>query len=61
MAVVSVRKHLEVPQALSPLLGALGRRRIAKQEGDVNEADSKNGFCAFDVLAVVNECRKGSV
>ena len=61
VVVVSVREHLEVPQALSPLLGSLCRRRVAKQEGDVNEADSKNGFRAFDVLAVVNECRKGSV
>ena len=61
MVVVGVRQHLEVSQALSPLLRSLRRGGIAKEEGNVNEADSEDGFSAFDVLAFVNECGKGSV
>ena len=61
MVVVSVRQNLKVSQALAPLLGSLCGRRIAKEKGDVNEADSEDGFSAFDVLAFVDQCGEGAV
>ena len=61
MVAVSVRQNLKVSQALAPLLGSLCGRRIAKEKGDVNEADSEDGFSAFDVLAFVDQCGEGAV
>ena len=61
MVAVSVRQNLKVSQALAPLLGSLCGRRIAKEKGDVNEADSEDGLSAFDVLAFVDQCGEGAV
>ena len=58
---VCVGKHMEVLQSLAPLLGALCGRWVAKKESDVDEANCKDGFGAFDVLAVVDESGEGLV
>ena len=59
--VVCVGEHVEALQSLAPLLGTLCGRWVAKDESDVNETDCKNGLCAFDILAVVDECGEGFV
>ena len=58
VVVVSVRLYVEVLKSLTPLLGTLGRGRVAKEKCDVDEAHSKEGLGTFDVLAVVDECGK---
>ena len=59
VVVVGMGKHMEVLEAMAPLLRSLGGGWVAKEEGDTDEANSKDGFCAFDVLAVVYEGREG--
>ena len=59
VVVVGVRKDLEVLEAVAPLLRSLCGGWVAKKKGDVDEANSKDGFCAFNVLAVVYESREG--
>ena len=58
---VSVGQNLKVAEALTPLLGSLCRGRVAKEKGDVDEADCKDGFGAFNVLASVDQCGESTV
>ena len=57
---VCVGEHAEVLWSLTPLLGALCGW-VAKKQSDVDEANGKDGFGAFDVLAVVDESGEGLV
>ena len=61
VVVVSVRLDAEVLKSLTPLLGTLGRGRVAKEKCDVDEAHSKEGLGTFNVLAVMDESGKGLV
>ena len=61
VVVVSVRLYVEVLKSLTPLLGTLGRGRVAKEKCDVDEAHSKEGLGTFNVLAVMDESGKGLV
>ena len=58
VVMVSVGLYVEMLKSLTPLLGALGGGRVAKQKCEVDEAHSKEGLGTFDVLAVVDECGK---
>ena len=58
VVVVSVRLYVEVLKSLTPLLGTLGRGRVAKEKCDVDEAHSKEGLGTFNVLAVMDESGK---
>ena len=59
VVVVSVRLDAEVLKSLTPLLGALGRGRVAKKKCEVDEAHSKEGLGTFNVLAVMDESGEG--
>ena len=59
--VVSVRLDSEVLKSLTPLLGTLGRGRVAKKKCEVDEAHCKEGLGAFNILAVMDESGKGLV
>ena len=61
MIVVSVRLDSKVLKSLTPLLGTLGRRRVAKEKCEVDEAHSKEGLGTFNILAVMDESGKGLV
>ena len=55
VVVVGMGKDVELPETVSPLLRSMCCGWVGKEEGDVNETCCKNGFCAFDVLGVVDQ------
>ena len=59
VVVVGMGKHMKVLKAMAPLLGSLCGGWVAKEEGEMDKTDSKDGFCAFNVMAVVYEGREG--